>query len=463
MVDLRLVQKLELRQVLTPKLIETLKLLILPKLELVERLDQELMENPMLEVEEDDPQISGNTDENIAEWRKFLDGIRLTSTQLGERDPNIENADPLVFTTYEKTVYESLSDQLAVAVESDRARRIGDFIIGNLDDRGFLAMSVEEIAGELTGKGELEPPASIEEIKKVLKTVQSLSPPGIAARDIRECLMLQLEDLALENTLAYEIVNKHYAELLNRNVPQLVEILDATEQEVEHAKEILSHLTLYPAEGRGTLAISIEPDLVIFRDKNGDWTVAYNNENIPELRINKRYQQLLKKADNFNEKTKAFLLKKLESAKWWIDALNQRRKTLIGTMEAIIEFQFDFFEKGPEFIKPLKMETVADVVGVHPATISRVVRDKFVLTPYGTFALRGYFTGGLESTSGEDIATNRVKQRIQEIVNEENKHKPLSDEKISQIIQHEGIKIARRTVAKYRQQLSILSARMRKR
>ncbi|RKZ24997.1 RNA polymerase sigma-54 factor [bacterium] len=462
MANLKLEQKLELRQILTPKLIETLKLLILPKLELQSKLEQELMENPMLDATPNEPASDNSeVDSEIVLWKKFIDGMRLASRNLGMKDNDAEVIDPTTFAKYEKTLYEDLHEQLLASAHDDREFRIGEFIIGNLDDRGLLPLAIQEIKDSLSDK--LEPPPSDYEVEKALKTVQSLSPPGIAARDIRECMLIQMKDLGLTDTLAYRIVEQHYDDLLRKNVPQLAKILGVEDSEVESAMEILSHLSFYPAEGRETNTSTIEPDLFVFKDNDGEWHIVYNEENLPSLSINKHYQNLLKKAEDLNEDAKKYLLQKLESARWWIDALNHRRKTLIETMRAIIENQIDFFERGPEYIKPLKMETIADIVGVHPATISRIVRNKYVLTPYGTFALRKFFTTGISSSSGEDIAADRVKNRIREIIEQENKKKPLSDEKIAQILNAEGIKIARRTVAKYREKMGILPARMRKR
>ncbi len=467
MVDLRLEQKPELRQLLTPKLIETLKLLILPKVELLEKLDQELLENPMLEALEPEaaPTIdTADLDASLKNWKKLLDGLQLSSSQLEDQSGgDDEENDPVNFTGYEKTLYENLHDQLVVAAPNDRLFQIADFIIGNLDDRGFLAVSDAQILEDANKQRIADPPVKQSEVDEGIRLIQTLSPAGIGARNMRECLMLQLEDQELDDTLAYEIVRDFYEDLLSKNRPQLAQKLDASLEDVEFALDVLSHLSFSPAEGRGLSAMAIEPDLYVIKDKDGLWQIHYNNENIPELAINNHYMDLLKKSSDFNTETKEFLVKKLESAKWWIEALGQRKKTLVNTMEAIIEHQQLFFDKGPENIRPLKMEEIADKIGVHPATISRVVKDKFVQTPYGTFPLRKFFIGGLESDTGEDIATDRVRDRIREIVAAEKNNKPLSDDKIAELLQNEGIQIARRTVTKYRELLGILPARMRKR
>ncbi len=463
MAQLRLEQRPELRQILTPKLIETLKLLILPKIELEAQLRQELMENPMLEEKQREQEDVKKSDEDIRKWKKLLDGLKISSAQLRSGSDDSEISDPLLFTKYEKTLYEDLSEQLAAASKNERMQKIGEFIIGNLDDRGFLTISIEQVKDLLEKSRTIEPPPTLDEIENALRIVQTLSPPGIAARDLRECFLLQLEDLDLKNSLAYQIVENHFEDLKRKNILQLAEHLGASEDEIENAFEVLSHLSMFPAEGRGMTASVVEPDVAVFKDENGEWQVMYNDGNIPDLVINKHYYQLLRTADNLNDDAKKFLLQKLESARWWIDALQQRKNTLISTMKSILKHQRNFFELGPENKRPLKMETIADEIGVHPATISRVVRDKYVLTSFGTFPLRKFFISGLASENGGEIATDKVRQRIREIIDSENRAKPYSDEKIANILRSDGIKIARRTVAKYREQMRILPARMRKR
>jgi len=461
MEKLSLRQVLQLRQILTPKLIQTLKLLMLPKLDLIQKLNEELQENPLLEVVDPpivDDKPNPKIDEQLDQWRKFLDGLSLAGAQLGF-DEQDDTTDPLAIAKYEKSTYEDLMEQLMLAATDEKTKIIGEFIIGNLDERGFLPLTIEEIKNELKKQGY---EFTDDDVRQALKVVQSLSPPGIAARDLRECLLIQLKDLGLEDSVAFKLVRDHFDELKTKPLSHLAKSLGVDEEEIAAAKEILSHLSFSPAGGRETKVVHIEPDLIVAKDDRGEWQIIYNDQGIPELTINSRYKELLNKSSELSDEAKEFLLKKLESARWWIDALRQRRNTLIATMRAILHFQREFFEAGPENLKPLTMEKVAEYVGVHPATISRIVRNKYVLTPYGTFPLRKFFVGGIKSHSGDMVATDTVKRRIKELIESENKHFPLSDERIAQILNSEGINIARRTVAKYRQQMGIPSARMRR-
>ncbi len=458
MPEYTLQQRQELRQILTPKLIHTLKLLMLPKLELVAQLQNELMENPMLETSDDSFIDSVKVDEELNSWKKLYDGLAMYSTNLDYKD-NVNVFDPLLIAHYQQTPFESLIQQLSYEISDPTTKKIGEFIIGNLDENGFLPLSLEQIQDEMK-KNNIN--YSLDEIKKALKVVQSLSPSGIGARDLRECLLIQLEDMDLKNTVAYRIIDDYFDQLKTQSMHNLAELLEVNEEQILEAKEILSHLSFMPSEGRGLLAMQIEPDISVYKDKDNEWCIIYNDRGIPDLSINKNYQRLLKQANDLPDRTKSFLLKKLESARWWIDALQQRKATLKKTMIALLNTQKDFFENGPLNFKPLTMEKIAIEVGVHPATISRAVRGKFVLTPFGTFPLRKFFTTGLNSDNGDQVTPDYVKEKIRQMIKNEDKNSPLSDDQISSALKTMGINIARRTVAKYRNQMGILSARMRK-
>lgn len=459
----KLEQRTELKQILTPKLIQSLQLLVLPRLEFVQRLQQELMENPVLElVQNQDEDESVEVEKSLQQWRKLLDGFQMTSMQLEDRESDADTFDPISVAKYEKTLYDDLTEQLSASAPDERTYKIGEFIIGNLNERGFLLIPLEDIAKEIIRLGEIVPPPSVEEIEKVLKIVQSLSPAGIASRDLRECLLIQLEDMNLKDSLAYKIVHDHYEDLKSKNAPQLAQILAVSEKELEDALEILSRLSFYPAEGRETNAVSIEPDLAVFLDENGKWQVIYNHSDIPIIRVNKHYQALLREAETLSQDAKKFLREHLDRANWWVEIREQRQKTLVNIMYAIIERQPEFFSSGPENLRPLKTEDIAPIVGVHPTTVSRAIRDKYVLTPYGIFPMKYFFVRGLSSSAGTNVSTESVRQRITEIIDREDKKNPLSDEAIAEILRKEGIDIARRTVAKYREILGILPARRRK-
>jgi len=465
MPEIRLEQKLSLKQVLTPQLIQSLQLLQIPKLELATELRTELEQNPMLELVEPElpeEELGEGLDDELEDWDKFADELKIYGSQLPENDPDEEEPDPYFGKSKQKSLYEFLTEQLMLTTTNDRFSKLGEFVIGNLDEKGFLPMSNEELLESAQRLEIVDPPPAEDEIEQTVAMIQSFQPPGIAARNIRECFLIQLREREMEETVAWRIVEDHFEELKNRNVPQLSDILDTTIEEIEKAMESLGSLTFAPASDYTTMqAGGVDPDLVVEKIQ-GRWIVRYNGEGLPELRINSTYRQMLKNRQQLDKKTKKYLSKKLNSAQWWIQSLHQRRETMVRTMRAILHHQFPFFENGPGNLLPLKMEEIAEEVGVHPATISRVVRDKYVQTPYGVYPLRFYFTGGLETESGENIATTNVKRRIRAIIDTEDPAKPLADQKLTEILNSEGIKIARRTVAKYREELRIPTARMRK-
>jgi len=470
MPELKLEQKLSLKQVLTPQLIQSLQLLQIPKLELAAELRAELEQNPVLDIIEpdfenddqsEDSSKDAELDDELEDWERFSNSLNTYGTQLPENDPDQEEIDPYFGASNTKTLYEYLLDQLSLAECNERIRVFAEFVIGNLDKKGYLPVSNEELL-EAVREQESIPNPTGREMGMAIKLIQSFIPVGIAARDIRESFLIQLKDKGYEDSLPWRIVEEYFEELKNKNVPQLSDILNVTIDQIESAMEILGTLSFAPASDyTGDAGGIIDPDLVVEK-VNGRWVVRYNSVGIPQLHINNYYLNMLKHRDSLNKDAKRFLSKKLSSAQWWIQALQQRQDTMIRTMRAILHHQYAFFEKGPGNLLPLKMEEIANEVGVHPATISRVVRDKYAQTPYGVFPLRHFFGGGLATDTGEDIATTNVKRRIMSIIENEDPAKPLADQKITNLLNEEGIMIARRTVAKYREEMTIPAARMRK-
>ncbi|RKZ28480.1 RNA polymerase sigma-54 factor [bacterium] len=467
MPELKLEQKLSLKQVLTPQLIQSLQLLQIPKLELAAELRAELEQNPMLEIidnetEIDESDLDRELDRELDEWDNFASGLSLYGSQLPENDPDEEEVDPYFGVSSNKTLYEHLIEQLSITVTDERKYKIGEFIIGNLDSKGFLAIPDERLRNDAERLRIVEPPPSLDEITETINIIQGFNPAGIAARNLQESFLIQLTDSGEEGSLAWIIVEDYFEELKCKNVPQLADILGVSIADVESAMVVLGSLSFAPAaDYTGQSGGIIDPDLIVEKVQ-GRWVVRYNGAGIPELRINGKYRAMLKNRDSLDISAKKFLSKKLNSAQWWIQSLQQRKDTMVRTMRAILHHQFPFFENGPANLLPLKMEEIADEVGVHPATISRVVRDKYVQTPYGVFPLRHFFGGGLATESGEDIATTIVKRRIRAFIAEEDPARPYADQKITEALNNEGIKIARRTVAKYREEMGIPTARMRK-
>jgi len=468
MAELRLEQKLALKQILTPQLIQSLRLLLIPRLELEQALRQELDENPFLEVKEEEEQRlqelseSESVETTLGDWKKFFEAMKAFPYAREEPDKSEleeeEEHEPVI--PSEKNLYDYLKEQVEVNCSSGREKLIGLEIIGNLDQRGFLTLSNEDISKALATSG-LEPPVTVEEIEECRRKIMHFDPPGIAARDLRESFLAQLEAQGLEDTLAYEIVKDHFKELTQKNINQLASILGVKDEELLIAIKDLSNLSFSPAFGYNEPSVMVVPDIT-FEKIDNEWQVVYNKSNIPNLTISKEYLKLLNKHEQLDDKTREFLKNKLESAKAWITGLIQREKTILDTAKQILHHQIDFFENGPAYLRPLRLEDIAKQLGVHISTIHRVVKDKYAQTPYGVFPLKYFFSGGYKRNTGEEVSSRTVKQKIRELIAKEDKNRPLSDDKIAALISRDGIKIARRTVAKYREQMGIPPARLRK-
>lgn len=471
MPELRLVpqisQRLELR--VRPDLIQSLKLLMEPILNLEQILRQRLSDNPLLEeveqqeqpdevststLEEQDRKDEKNLDR--IDWQEFLGEDHEYNYSGGYRDLSI-NTDsdvPEVVSVAEKTLFDHLTEQLGYAKLKDEQKEIGAYIIGNINESGFLTVSAEDMADELKVKPE--------EIEEVLTVIKTFDPTGVGSRDLRECLLAQLEEQGLEGSLAWIIVNKHIKNLENKSLMQLAKMLGTTPERVQMAMEVIRSLSPTPATGRFVKgAIPIVPDLII--EKVGDdFVVFHNDKNLPRLRINQSYKNLIKRGNNSSELTKKYVREKLEQARWLINAINQRRSTMINVMESIIEEQREFFEHGESHLKPLTMEQIADKVGMNVATISRVASGKYVQTPLGMYEIKYFFNTGVATENGENLPKRVVKAKIENIIKNENTATPYSDQEIARILARQGIRLARRTVTKYREELCIKAARYRK-
>lgn len=461
---MKLELQVRLRQILAPQLIQSLRMLQMPLLRLEQTLRQELAINPLLEeVEpptETDEEEKGLSEEEVQidpqlskiNWEDYLDddiGYKFRF----EKEKKEEQAEPVF--VFEKTLYDYLLEQLSYHKLSKEEYEIGEYIIGNIDENGYLCCSVEEIIDTLKSEPETT--------KKILSLIQSFDPPGVGARDLKESLLIQLRGKNLKETLAYKIVQNHLSELDKKSISQLAKILGVEFEEVQKAMEVIRSLSPKPAYGRFTPgALPVIPDLIV--EKIGeDYVVYHNDKNVPRLRINPAYKKLVKKSSKSTPETKEYIKKKLEQARWFLNALNQRRTTMIKVVEAIVEQQRDFFENGPDYLKPLIMETIADKVEMHVATISRVANDKYVQTPQGMYEIKHFFNKGVQKQNGEELSRRSVKDLIEKIIKTEAPLSPLSDQQICNLLKKEEINIARRTVTKYREELKILPARFRKR
>ncbi|MEE8149452.1 MAG: RNA polymerase factor sigma-54 [candidate division Zixibacteria bacterium] len=455
-------------QTLAPQLIQSLKMLQMPALRLEQTIRQELATNPMLEEIEELEADTGDDEESefeVAEdekdkesddnvdWEEFLfdddDGYKIHETK-EQREEIIEGS-----AAQTNNLYHHLTEQLHLLKLTEQEQLIGEYIIGNISPDGYLGISVEEMGVELDIPNE--------KINEVLEMIKRFDPSGIGARNLRESLMIQFKDKGMEGTLAYRIVDEHISDLERKSILQLSKLMGTQEERIQVALEEIKSLSPAPAHGRFDQgAMPIVPDLIV--ERIGDeYVVFHNNSHMPRLRINSSYRKLVKRGNSSSEDTKSYIKQKLEQARWLLNAINQRRSTMIRVMQSIIERQSEFFEKGPAFLKPLIMEDIAQMVDMNVATISRVANSKYVQTPLGVYEIKHFFNSGITREDGSDMSKRSVKQRIREIIEAELAAKPLSDQEIFRRLNEEGIKLARRTVTKYREELKIPSARLRKR
>ena len=458
---------LRLKQTLAPQLIQSLKMLQMPVLKLEQVLRQELSTNPMLEeveiletseetepinTELTEPPAAESTQEEKIDWESYLgEDSEFVPHRFSEQPEEQWERTPV----FETTLYDHLVEQLNFSKLSTEDIEIGEFIIGNLDPSGLLGMSVPELAEAL------KVPA--ERIEHVLKIVQGFDPPGVGARDLRESLLIQLEQRGLADSLETRIVSEHWHELDRKTHTQLAKALETTVERIKEAMEELRTLSPRPAQGRFTTpAMPVIPDLVVER-LDDEYVVFHNDRNLPRLRVTAAYRDVLRRGSTSGEEIKKYVKDKLEQARWLINAINQRRSTMIKVMESIVEEQKEFFEKGSSYLKPLRMSDVAAKVEMNVATVSRVSKEKYVQTPQGVFEIKSFFTGGVERIDGDAVTRRSVKTRIAELIQAEDLAQPLSDQEIYKTLQSDGIQLARRTVTKYREELKVPSARFRKR
>jgi RNA polymerase sigma-54 factor len=466
--DVKMTQKQQL--VMTPRLQQALKLLELTTLDLAQLVQQELVGNPALEVEEGEE--GEETEERAeAEAEKAEEEPDVVEAQdqpdledylpegadgeyhiREEREPMEERYERAISTSV--SLRDHLEDQLQIASNDPEVNRIGDFIIGSLDERGYLTTTVEEIAQSLA--------VAVETVVSVLRLVQEFDPPGIAARDLRECLLLQLAADGEGEGTAARIVRDHLEDVLQKRFVEIARRTHLPQREVEKAVERIGELDPKPGYRFATEPPPhITPDLLVERIDD-EFITTLNDRDVPRLRISRSYQQVLRDARQRKDGSREFLAKKMDAARWLLDIIEQRRRTMLKVMRDIVEYQHDFFEHGLAHLKPMTLNQVAERIGMHESTVSRVTRGKYVQTPHGVFELKYFFSPALRTDGGGEVSARKVRQRLQEIINGEDAHRPLSDQQLVELLKAEGYQVARRTVAKYRDQLQILPARMRR-
>ncbi|MDQ2667695.1 MAG: RNA polymerase factor sigma-54 [Gemmatimonadota bacterium] len=482
-------QSTQLKQELkiNPRLYQAMDLLYMPLLDLQNHLKQELLNNPFLDMiepdEEDEEDGTEQTEEENPEteaekeekgeidWEEILlDGFDAGGRR--EEHEEREYYEPVTVDT--RDLADHLRDQVSLLDLNGRQMYMADEFIGNINEDGYLACGLEKIVegvNESVQKvvEELEQDIddlrlyTMNEAEEMLSIVQSLDPPGVGARDLRECLMLQLREAGLEHSVPFRLVRDCFDELIAHRWSEISKRFGISPTDVQKAADEIAKLDPKPGLVYSDASDNyIIPDLIV--DKiDGKYFVFLNDANLPRLKLSKAYQEIARDKKKFDGENKEFISNKLNSANWMIQAIEQRRQTMLKVMNYIVERQREFFEKGVQFLKPLTLREVAEVISMHESTVSRVTNEKFVQTPRGVLPLKFFFSSGLSTTAGEDVSARGIKAQIQKLVSEENPKHPLTDQAIVNILKETGVQIARRTVAKYRDQLGVLSARMRKR
>lgn len=468
----KLQTKLAQKLILTPSLQQAIKLLPMSTLELADLLNQEVVENPLLEevpteelaaAEQTPAEKEGGEDKSKektdpwddADYEYFFgdyldDGYRPRAPQEVKELPPIENT-----LSTSSSLTDHLEWQLSLQAADDTLREIGDAIIGNLDDDGYLVASVDEIASM--------GPWPVDKVEAALTLIQTFDPIGVAARDLQECLTLQLRHLHLEGTPTEKIVSEHLRLLHNHQMPELARKLGLTIEELKSHVEIIQHLDPKPGSRFNPQPSQyVIPDVYIIKAED-QYVAVLNEDGLPQLRISPTYRRLLDKgaAEN-NDETRAYVKDKFRSALWLIKSVEQRQKTIHKVATSIINFQRDFLDHGIEHLRPLVLRDVANDIGMHESTVSRVVTNKYMHTPQGVFEMKYFFHSGISSSYGDAVSSVTIKNRIKKIIEGEDPKKPLSDSKIVSILQREGLMLARRTIAKYREELKIPTSNQRK-
>ena len=457
-------QNLTMQQVLAPQLQQSLQILQAPTLELRNIVQQELQTNPVLEEEigafdseertKDDREFEEEF-ERLArldeEWRDYM----AQNVSYSSRNPEDEERRQFFFDSIasQETLQQHLLEQLNTAEVSTSQREAAELIIGNIDELGFLQSSLEEISQNTTH--------SVQELQQMLDLVQTFHPVGVGARDLKDCLLIQLRRLGKQDSLEYQIVSEFLEDLGRRRFPEVARRLGVSVEQVQRAANFIS--TLDPKPGQ---IFSPDPNSYVLPDVSVDkiddgYSVTLNGDQIPHLRISKTYKDLMTQGSNGAE-VRDYIREKIRSGKFLIKSIHQRQQTILNIANEIVKRQHDFLEAGTAFLKPMTMVQIADTVGVHETTVSRAISGKYMATPQGVFEMRYFFTPGYQTVDGAALSNTSVKEAIADLVRNEQPRNPLSDKEIVEILSDRGIPIARRTVAKYRAELNILPSNLRK-
>jgi len=485
--EMRGQMRMEQRMKLAPHMIQSMEILQLPILALQERIEQELNSNPVLEMAEpvnpedtdsaeqqpqediNEKDLVVNTDSNkVGDFERLEglgDGFKDYMNEAGPFRKRVYSDDPdkkleAIKNTAAppQSLHEHLADQWRMVDAEPGVKKAGDMIIDYIDDRGYLAVRLEQLHNKDRGD------FTIEDLKEALELVQKLEPAGVGARDLKECLLIQMAQNSEDMSFESRLITEHMDELLENRLPDIAKKMNCGIDAINRAIARLSKLDTSPGLQVGRdRNHPITPDVIVESlDNSDEYSVRLADYDLPRLRVNEYYVKMAKD-EVVSEKTKNFLQNNLRSAQWIIDAIEQRKNTLLRVTKAVVKFQMDFFEKGQLYLRPLPMSKVAKEVGVHLATVSRAVAGKYVQCPWGILPLRKFFSGGTDDINGTGLSWEAIRGKLQQIIDAEDKSKPLNDEQIRKKLAELGInKLARRTVAKYRKLLNIPAARFRK-
>ena len=466
-------QNLALQQVLSPQLQQSLLILQTPLLELRNLVQQEMETNPVLEELPDEPSSDAQGEaepsdgdnfkdefEKLAtldeEWRDYMaqsansgaDGFRRSREAKDKRQFFFDSI------ALQETLQQNLLGQLNQSALDASDRKAAELIIGNIDDNGFLQSTPEEMA--------LNSGIPKEDFERMLALIQGFYPPGVGARDLRECLLIQLKREEKEGSMEYKIVSEYMEDLGRRRFPEIARRIGISVEEVQTAAENIGRLNPRPGQVFAAAPQNyVLPDVTVEK-VNSEYQISLNDEQIPHLRISNLYKDIIASGNTQSGEVKDYIRDKIRSGKFLIRSIHQRQQTISNIAQQIVARQRDFLEHGPSHLKPMTMAEVADAVGVHETTVSRAVSGKYMATPQGTFEMKYFFTPGYQTATGESLSNTSVKEAILDLVKREDGNEPLSDSEIVEILSERGIPIARRTVAKYRTELNILPSNMRR-
>ncbi len=478
MLKQRLQQKL--LQKLSPQQIQMIKLLEVPTMQLEQRIKREIEENPVLEMgketdEDGEPQDDNTSEKDQDEFSldDYLNEEDIPEYKLQARNYSKDDKREDIPFSVGATFHDHLETQLGLRKLGEKQYNLALYLLGNIDEDGYLRRKLEAIVDDLAFS--LNISTTEEELLEILRVIQDFDPIGVGARDLRECLLLQIEKKNQDDPiikLSRQILKYHFDEFTKKHYEKIIARLNIEEEDLKDAIEEIVHLNPKPgssySDPSNKTAQHIIPDFIL-DNNDGELELSLNQRNVPDLRLNRTYTEMLstysknKKNNKQQKDAVSFVKHKLDSAKWFIDAIRQRQNTLLLTMEAIINYQEEYFQEGDETkMRPMILKDIADITGLDISTISRVANSKYIQTHFGIYPLKYFFSEGLQTDSGEEVSTREIKKILQDCIDAEEKKKPLTDDKLAEILKEKGYQIARRTVAKYREQLNIPVARLRK-